>query len=84
MPSTQQARLREFAGKIVGDLDQMVAVADDRGDRIVARECLDLALLQCDAEQISGVDAPVDILERIDALLSGQDRYEIPDPGSPY
>src|SRR5277367_3766985 len=55
----------------------MITVADDRNDRIRTRKSLDLALLQGHTEQVRRVGSPLDILDRIDALFDGQDRYEI-------
>jgi hypothetical protein len=47
------------------------------GDRVRSQERLDFTLLDGELQQIAGINAPVDILDRIDALLGELNREEV-------
>ena len=46
-------------------------------DRVRSQERLDFTLLDGELQQIAGIDTPVDVLDRIDALLGELDREEV-------
>ena len=66
-----------FAVEIGGHFLVGRVLEPEIGDRVRGQERLDFTLLDGELQQIAGIDTPVDVLDRVDALLGELDREKV-------